>query len=95
MPRVIAVAATAVLAASSAPAFGKDYAATARNIIPSGQYGGFPVPAGADQQALMYDSLTPRFDASPPPTSRPASSPRASASDRTGRGGPSRCRTTA
>ncbi|MDP9293681.1 MAG: hypothetical protein M3O90_04515, partial [Actinomycetota bacterium] len=40
----------------------RDYADTALNIIPSGQYGGFPVPAGADTQARMYDSLTPRFD---------------------------------
>ncbi len=38
----------------------RDYAATARNILPSGEYG-TPGP-GADQQALMYDGLTPLFD---------------------------------
>ena len=44
------------------PAAADDYAATARNIIPSGQYGGGPPPAGADAQAQMYDALTPLFD---------------------------------
>ena len=39
-----------------------DFSATALNIIPSGQYGDVPIPAGADQQALMYDGLTPLFD---------------------------------
>jgi acyl-homoserine lactone acylase PvdQ len=38
-----------------------DFAQTARNIIPSGQYGGFPGP-GADAQAKLYDGLTPLFD---------------------------------
>jgi acyl-homoserine lactone acylase PvdQ len=37
----------------------KDYSGTALNIIPSGQYGGVPIPAGADEQAKMYDALTP------------------------------------
>jgi hypothetical protein len=46
----------------AAPAAAKDYAPDALNIIPSGQYGAFPAPAGADQQALMYDGLTPLFD---------------------------------
>ncbi len=54
-----AVAATLALPAS-APA--KDYAGTALNIIPSGQYGSVPVPAGADEQAKMYDALTPLFN---------------------------------
>ena len=40
----------------------KDYAEIARNIVPSGQYGGVPTPAGADEQANMYDALTPLFD---------------------------------
>src|SRR3954471_2038475 len=44
------------------PASAKDYAGTDLNIIPSGQYGGVPVPPGADQQALMYDGLTPLFN---------------------------------
>src|SRR3954449_12958581 len=39
-----------------------DFAATALNIIPSGQQGAVPVPAGADRQARMYDALTPKFD---------------------------------
>jgi acyl-homoserine lactone acylase PvdQ len=45
-----------------APAAAKDYAPDALNIIPSGQYGSVPIPNGADQQALMYDGLTPLFD---------------------------------
>ena len=40
----------------------RDYARTARNIIPSGQYGGVPVPPEGDRQAKMYDALTPLFD---------------------------------
>src|SRR5918911_1157850 len=40
----------------------RDFAATALNIIPSGQQGSFPVPPGADRQARMYDALTPKFD---------------------------------
>jgi acyl-homoserine lactone acylase PvdQ len=39
-----------------------DYASTALNIIPSGQWGGLPIPAGASAQAEMYDGLTPLFD---------------------------------
>lgn len=50
----------ALLLPTSAAA--KDYADTALNIIPSGQYGGVPVPPEADQQAKMYDGLTPLFD---------------------------------
>ena len=45
-----------------ASASARDYAETALNIVPSGQYGGIPVPAGADEQARMYDALTPLFD---------------------------------
>ncbi len=56
----LALAAACLVVA--APAAAKDYAPNALNIIPSGQYGGLPVPAGADQQALMYDGLTPLFD---------------------------------
>ncbi|MGI8714208.1 MAG: penicillin acylase family protein [Solirubrobacteraceae bacterium] len=44
---------------ASAPA---DYAQTARNIIPSGEPGTFPFPAGASTQAQMYNALTPLFD---------------------------------
>src|SRR5918998_1751694 len=61
MSRVAAVTAAA-FALLAAPAAAQDHAATARNIIPSGQYGAVPPPAGADQQALMYDALTPLFD---------------------------------
>jgi acyl-homoserine lactone acylase PvdQ len=61
MSRVAAVTAVA-FTLLAAPAAAQDHAATARNIIPSGQYGTVPPPAGADQQALMYDALTPLFD---------------------------------
>jgi acyl-homoserine lactone acylase PvdQ len=40
----------------------RDYAQTALNIIPSGQWGSIPVPPNANSQALMYDGLTPLFD---------------------------------
>lgn len=46
----------------AAAASARDYAGTALNIIPSGQFGSFPAPAGADRQAQMYDGLTPLFD---------------------------------
>ncbi len=36
-----------------------DYAQVARNIIPSGQPGAVPFPAGASTQAQMYNALTP------------------------------------
>ena len=39
-----------------------DYASTAQNIIPSGQYGSILPPPAADDQAVMYDGLTPLFD---------------------------------
>jgi acyl-homoserine lactone acylase PvdQ len=48
--------------ACSAAARAADFAATARNISPSGQLGGVPVPPGADTQAKMYDALTPLFN---------------------------------
>lgn len=54
------VLALALVSAQSASA--KDFADTALNIIPSGQYGGVPIPEGADDQAQMYDGLTPLFD---------------------------------
>jgi acyl-homoserine lactone acylase PvdQ len=61
MSRIAALAAAA-FALTVAPAAADDYAATARNIIPSGQYGSVPPVPGADTQALMYDGLTPLFD---------------------------------
>jgi acyl-homoserine lactone acylase PvdQ len=50
----------AVIALGASSAGAADFAQTARNIIPSGQYG-LPGP-GADTQAQMYDGLTPLFD---------------------------------
>ncbi len=61
--RVLGV--TAGLLAFAAPVAGaqaKDYAQKALNVIPSGQWGGLPVPTDAGSQALMYDGLTPLFD---------------------------------
>lgn len=55
-----AVLAVSLIFAPAASAH--DLAATARNIIPSGQYGSFPPPPGASEQAQMYDGLTPLFD---------------------------------
>lgn len=57
----MAVAGAVALGASMAQAdpVPADYAQTARNIIPSGEPGGFPFPAGADTQAMMYNALTP------------------------------------
>ena len=52
----------AVVALAVAPsALARDYAGFARNVIPSGQYGAVPPPPEADDQALMYDGLTPLF----------------------------------
>lgn len=65
MRRCVLVAGLTVGLVAAAPVAGaaaKDYAQTARNIIPSGQYGSSSPPAGADTQALMYDGLTPLFD---------------------------------
>jgi acyl-homoserine lactone acylase PvdQ len=55
---------SALLAIAPAAIAVPDYARTARNIIPSGQYGGIPQPGGPDEarQAKMYDALTPLFD---------------------------------
>jgi acyl-homoserine lactone acylase PvdQ len=57
-----ALPATAVAAV---PSTSKDYAIVARDIIPSGQYGDIPSPATRqqdEQQAQMYDALTPLFN---------------------------------
>ncbi len=40
----------------------RDYARTALDIVPSGQYGAVPQPPGALTQAKMYDALTPLFN---------------------------------
>src|SRR3954464_2152470 len=63
MLRRTSLALVAAFLITAAPATAKDYAPDALNIIPSGQYGGVPKPGGhEDQQALMYDGLTPLFD---------------------------------
>ena len=56
--RAVLVAAIAALAGAPS-ALARDYAGFARNIIPSGQYGDVPPPPKADDQALLYDGLTP------------------------------------
>jgi acyl-homoserine lactone acylase PvdQ len=43
-------------------AVAKDFASTALNIVPSGEWGDVPIPKGADTQAKMYDALTPLFN---------------------------------
>jgi acyl-homoserine lactone acylase PvdQ len=58
----LATAALCLLLPSAAAAATTDFASTALNIVPSGQPGSVPVPAGADRQARMYDALTPHFD---------------------------------
>lgn len=64
----LVVTAITILTLPVANAAAKDYAGTALNIIPSGQYGSIPPPAAAgdklaaNAQALMYDGLTPLFD---------------------------------
>src|SRR5947208_2931216 len=62
MLRWTSLAVTAAFLAAAGPAAAKDYAPDALNIIPSGQYGALPVPAGADQQAVVFDGLTPLLD---------------------------------
>ena len=59
----LALLATAAFFVAAAPAYAvRDFASTALNIIPSGQYGAVPPPPKADDQARMYDALTPLFD---------------------------------
>ncbi len=47
--------------AASVPSSAQDFSIIARDIIPSGQYGSVPPPSQADQQAQMYNALTPLF----------------------------------
>src|SRR5205085_12369051 len=63
MSRVRLVVVACLIAATALPASAsaRDFASTALNIIPSGEFGGLPIPAGADRQARMYDGLTPLF----------------------------------
>ena len=63
--RILFTASMALALTSSTAAVAQtptDYADTALNIIPSGQYGSIPVPPQASVQAEMYDGLTPLFD---------------------------------
>src|SRR5438876_1124123 len=62
MSRIAVLSTAAVVLIAPVPAGAKDYAATARNIIPSGQLGGLPVPADAGVQAQMYDAPTKQVD---------------------------------
>jgi len=57
----LCIAAACLTAAAPALAV-RDFASTALNIIPSGQWGGVPIVPKADDQARMYDGLTPQFD---------------------------------
>ena len=60
---IVSVAVVAALAALAPSAYAvRDFSSTARNIIPSGQWGGVPPVPAADDQARMYDALTPLFD---------------------------------
>ncbi|MDO8184733.1 penicillin acylase family protein [Conexibacter sp. JD483] len=59
--RVLALSAAALLSLP-AVASAKDYAGTALNVIPSGQWGGIGAPPASSDQARMYDGLTPLFD---------------------------------
>src|SRR3954447_6890208 len=58
----LAAAAVCLLLPSVPAAATTDFASTALNIIPSGQQGALPVPAGAAPQGRLYDALTPKFD---------------------------------
>jgi acyl-homoserine lactone acylase PvdQ len=58
---VAGVLALTTVGIQPAGAAARDFAQTARNIIPSGQFGSVPVPPDADAQAHMYDALTPLF----------------------------------
>src|SRR3954452_15457907 len=57
----VPLGAAVVACLAAGPALAKDYSSTARNIIPSGQYGNIPTDK-ASVQAKMYDALTPLFD---------------------------------
>jgi acyl-homoserine lactone acylase PvdQ len=61
-PMLLAAVMAALFAVTPGAQAVRDHARIARNIIPSGQYGGVPVPPEADRQARMYDALTPLFD---------------------------------
>lgn len=71
MRRKLAATATLIvgaLALTATNATAKDFASISRDVLPSGQYGAIPGSAGgpslaqAQQQARMYDALTPLFN---------------------------------
>ena len=62
MKRLALLATTAFFVAAPPALAVRDFAGTALNVIPSGQYGAVPPPPKADQQAKMYDGLTPLFN---------------------------------
>ncbi len=67
LPRKLVLLASMLgaVALSPAVASAKDYASISRDIIPSGQYGSIPTPATLpqdEQQAQMYNALTPLFN---------------------------------
>ena len=62
MKRIAALAMMAFFVAAAPAHAVRDFSSTALNIIPSGQYGAVPPPPKADDQARMYDALTPLFD---------------------------------
>src|SRR5436309_10738168 len=57
---------TAVVAPTAMAGFAvpptTDHAIFGRDIVPSGEFGSVPPPPGADQQARMYNALTPLFN---------------------------------
>ena len=60
---VVAAMMAAFCLAAAAPAHAvRDFSSMALNIIPSGQWGAVPPPKRANDQARMYDALTPLFD---------------------------------
>jgi acyl-homoserine lactone acylase PvdQ len=62
---LISPAAAAAQTSPTPPSSATDYAIIARDIIPSSQYGGLPTPSTLsqdEQQAQMYNALTPLFN---------------------------------
>jgi acyl-homoserine lactone acylase PvdQ len=65
---IVSAIAPVAAGAASNPSAAKDYAIIARDIIPSGQYGAVPSATGSpllakeEQQAEMYNALTPLFN---------------------------------
>lgn len=61
----LGVSAVVAIPAGAAPAPVADHAIIARDIVPSGEYESIPTPSTLpqiDQQATMYNALTPLFD---------------------------------